>query len=272
MVEAALGEVSFVPNDTILNHQDHQLLVLTGPNMAGKSVFMRQTALIVLMAHLGSFVPAAAADISLVDHIFVRSGAADGITSGLSTFMVEMTEAAYILNHATNKSLVILDEIGRGTSTYDGISIAWAIAEYLVTHPGSQALTLFATHYHELQELEKNFPDKIKNYQLVVAEKDGEPIFVHCIERGASPHSFGVAVAKLAGLPPAVTKKAQELLQNFETKETTPAASSAPEVAKTSFTDPQLQVLEQLATVEIDQLTPLAALNALSALKQKLKS
>ena len=275
VVEAALGEVSFVPNDTLLNHQDHQLLVLTGPNMAGKSVFMRQTALIVLMTHLGSFVPAQNAKISLVDHIFVRSGAADGITSGLSTFMVEMTEAAYILHHATDKSLVILDEIGRGTSTFDGISIAWAIAEYLVTHAGSQALTLFATHYHELQELETLFPEKIKNYQLMVANKNGEPIFVHTIVKGASPHSFGVAVAKLAGLPKQVTDKAQLLLKKFESKGQTslpPANALTTPTTQPNLTPRQLQVLSELTTLNIDQLTPLEALNQLSLLQKEVTS
>lgn len=279
VVEASLGEVSFVPNDTTLNHKNHQLLVLTGPNMAGKSVFMRQTVLIVLLAHIGSYVPAEHAQIGLVDHIFVRSGATDGITSGLSTFMVEMTEAAYILNHATNKSLVVLDEIGRGTSTYDGISIAWAIAEYLVTHPGSQALTLFATHYHELQELEETFPKNITNYQMVVAQKDGTPVFVHTVKAGASPHSFGVAVAQLAGLPAQVITQAKSLLHKFEQQAvTTTNPTTSPSGTKGSRSNLEklkqkdLEVITAIANLDIDQLTPLTALNTLATLKQKLKS
>src|SRR5215469_11871190 len=176
VVETLLVDKQFVPNDMFLNSNSQQLLLLTGPNMAGKSVFIRQNALIVLMAQMGSFVPADEASIGLVDQIFVRSGASDVITSGLSTFMVEMTETAYILNYATSKSLIIMDEIGRGTSTYDGISIAWAVAEYLVTNEKERPKTLFATHYHELQALEERYPDKICNYHMAVSDDQGEPV------------------------------------------------------------------------------------------------
>jgi DNA mismatch repair protein MutS len=173
---------------------------------------MRQVALIVLMAHIGSFVPAKRATISLVDRIFVRSGAADSITRGLSTFMVEMVETAYILNHTTKDSLIIMDEIGRGTSTYDGISIAWSVAEYLVTHKEKSAKTLFATHYHELQQLEKEFPHHIKNYHMAIEESAGNPLFLYRVIRGGANGSYAIAVANLAGIPEEVTKRASELL------------------------------------------------------------
>ena len=210
-----LRDTSFVPNDTNLNNEDHQLMLITGPNMAGKSVYMRQVALIVLMAHMGSFVPAKRASISLTDRIFVRSGASDNIGRGLSTFMVEMVETAYILNHATEKSLIIMDEIGRGTSTYDGISIAWAIAEHLVTHPKQASKTLFATHYHELQQLEKEYPEKIKNYHMAIEEVSDTPLFIYRLTRGGAHGSYAIAVAKLAGVPDSVTKRAGELLKKF---------------------------------------------------------
>ena len=216
VVETLMDDEPFVPNDVILNNQDHQLLLITGPNMAGKSVYIRQVALAVLLAHIGCFVPAREATISLVDSIFVRSGASDVITGGLSTFMVEMVETAHILTHATEKSLIIMDEIGRGTSTYDGISIAWAIAEYLVTEQSVAAKTLFATHYHELQELETKYPNKIKNYQVAVDHKDGNPIFLHKVLPGGASHSHGIAVAKLAGVPDEVTEKAKAILEKLE--------------------------------------------------------
>ncbi|MEN9649423.1 MAG: hypothetical protein RL094_390 [Candidatus Parcubacteria bacterium] len=216
-----LKDTSFVPNDTTLDARDNQLLLITGPNMAGKSVYMRQVALIVLMAHIGCFVPARRATISLVDRIFVRSGASDSIGRGLSTFMVEMVETAYILNHATKDSLIIMDEIGRGTSTYDGISIAWAIAEYLVTNPERRAKTLFATHYHELQDLEKQYPDHIKNYHMAIEETHDSPVFLYRIIRGGARGSYAIAVAKLAGVPDEVTKRSTELLKQFNTPEQT---------------------------------------------------
>jgi DNA mismatch repair protein MutS len=214
-----LPDTSFVPNNTLLNNDDSQLIIITGPNMAGKSVYMRQVALITLLAHIGSFVPAKRASISLVDRIFVRSGARDSIGRGLSTFMVEMVETAYILHHATQDSLIIMDEIGRGTATYDGISIAWAIAEYLVTHEAHSAKTLFATHYHELQDLEKHHPDKIKNYHMAIEEHKNNPVFLYRLTRGGAHGSYAIAVAKLAGVPDKVTKRAIELLSQFDKKE-----------------------------------------------------
>lgn len=231
-----LRESSFVPNNTKLNNADQQLLLITGPNMAGKSVYMRQVALITLMAHIGSFVPAKRARISLVDRIFVRSGASDSIGRGLSTFMVEMVETAYILHHATKDSLIIMDEIGRGTATYDGISIAWAIAEHLVTNSkiskekintsiennkvqNAGPKTLFATHYHELQDLEKKYPDHIKNYHMAIEEHKQNPVFLYRLTRGGAHGSYAIAVAKLAGIPDDVTKRATELLKEFDKKE-----------------------------------------------------
>jgi DNA mismatch repair protein MutS len=216
VVENLLEHNSFVPNDVLLNSTDESLHIITGPNMAGKSVYIRQVALIVLMAQIGSFVPAKLAYISIVDRIFVRSGASDIITSGLSTFMVEMVETAYILNHATKNSLIIMDEIGRGTSTYDGISIAWAVAEYLVTHFKPAPKVLFATHYHELQDLENHYPQKIKNYSLAIADNRGAPIFLHTVLQGGASASFGIAVAKLAGVPNEVTQKAYAILATLE--------------------------------------------------------
>ncbi|MBD3300753.1 MAG: DNA mismatch repair protein MutS, partial [Candidatus Moranbacteria bacterium] len=208
----------YVANDVKLNDKDHQLLVITGPNMAGKSVLLRQAALIVLMAHLGCYVPAKKADICLVDRIFVRSGASDAISKGLSTFMVEMVETAHILRNATTKSLIIMDEIGRGTSTYDGISIAWAIAEHLVRSSKFRPKTLFATHYHELQLLEDKFLKRIKNYNLAVEEKNGEPVFLHKMIPGRAFNSYAVSVAKLAGMPDEITVRAVTILSNLEKK------------------------------------------------------
>jgi DNA mismatch repair protein MutS len=217
-----LHDVPFVPNNAKLNSEDHQLLVITGPNMAGKSVYMRQVALITLMAHIGSYVPAKRASISLIDRIFVRSGASDSIGKGLSTFMVEMVETAYILHHATPQSLIIMDEIGRGTATYDGISIAWAVAEYLVTHKDHAAKTLFATHYHELQDLEQHHPDKIKNYHMAIEESGSNPVFLYRLTKGGAHGSYAIAVAKLAGVPAKVTDRASELLKKFDTGTNTP--------------------------------------------------
>lgn len=216
VVEQLTEHNSFVPNDTFLDSADNQLLIITGPNMAGKSVYIRQVALIVLMAHIGCFVPAKSAKISIVDRIFVRSGASDVITEGLSTFMVEMIEAAYILNHATKDSLIIMDEIGRGTSTYDGISIASAITEYLVSHyKDGGPKTLFATHYHELQLLAENH-SAIKNVQMAVKHENGEPVFLHKVIPGGASHSFGLAVAKMAGVPDKVLKNAKSILDKLE--------------------------------------------------------
>ncbi|QQG44383.1 MAG: DNA mismatch repair protein MutS [Candidatus Roizmanbacteria bacterium] len=269
VVEKLLEDSQFVPNDLKLNN-DQQLLLITGPNMAGKSVFIRQVALIVLLAQIGCFVPAEEATISLVDRIFVRSGASDVITSGLSTFMVEMVETAHILHHATKNSLIILDEIGRGTSTYDGISIAWAVAEYLVTYSKIPPKILFATHYHELQVLEKNHPGKIKNYHMSVAEKDGEPIFLYTLSPGGASHSFGVAVAKLAGIPAEVIEKAKVILQKLEKRHLEKPKET--EIFEPTIINLIEHVIHQeLEKIDIHEITPLEALNKLAAMKDKLK-
>lgn len=270
VVEKLLEDTKFVPNDLFMHNNNQQLIIITGPNMAGKSVFIRQVALIVLMAQVGCFVPAEAAEISLVDRIFVRSGASDVITSGLSTFMVEMVETAYILNNATANSLIIMDEIGRGTSTYDGISIAWAIAEHLVNHE-FHPKTLFATHYHELQTLQDHYPARIKNYQMLIEEENGVPIFLHSLVAGGASHSFGIAVAKLAGIPDSVIAKALEILQSLEKRDHQDTAST------TNFLDLNPQdiiehlIAKELEKIDISQTTPLEALNKLSELKDKFK-
>lgn len=263
-----LCEQSFVPNDVLLDQAQHQLLILTGPNMAGKSVFMRQVALITLMAHLGSYVPAKEAEISLVDRIFVRSGASDVIASGLSTFMVEMMETAHILNHASAKSLVIMDEIGRGTSTYDGISIAWAVAQYLVTNPLLGAKTLFATHYHELQMLEDKYPEHIRNFNVMVQQKkDGEPIFLHKVMPGRASHSYAIAVAKLAGVPTKVTQNAQQILQKLEKSSLDSGANQTLAFSPDSHSANQL--LQEIHNLNLHTLTPLEALNFLAKIQKE---
>lgn len=264
VVEKLLTDTQFVPNDVTLDNIKQQLLIITGPNMAGKSVYIRQVALIVLMAQIGSFVPAKSANMSIVDKIFVRSGASDVITSGLSTFMVEMVETAYILNHATKNSLIVMDEIGRGTSTYDGISIAWAVAEYLVKNLRVPPKTLFATHYYELQALEKQYPKKIKNYHMQVLEDQGEPIFLHTIAKGGASHSYGVAVAKLAGIPNPVVERAYEILHSLESRDIKVKKVEA------RNDNPQNTKLEkELQKIDVNKITPLEAINTLSNLRNK---
>lgn len=231
--------------------------------MAGKSVYIRQVAVITLMNQIGCFVPASEARLSLVDRIFVRSGASDAITEGLSTFMVEMVETAQILNHATDKSLIVMDEIGRGTSTYDGISIAWAVAEYLVTHPQQAAKTLFATHYHELQALEQYYPDKIQNFHMAIEEHKGTPIFLHTLQAGGASHSFGVAVAKLAGVPEDVVARAKEMLHQLEQRDNNGDRTA-------NLENNALHLIAELKKLDVYNLTPLEALNTLAALKQSL--
>jgi len=272
VVESLLEDTPFVPNDVVLDNITQSLLLITGPNMAGKSVYLRQVALIVLMAQMGCFVPAQSAHISIADRIFVRSGASDVITSGLSTFMVEMVETAFILNNATKNSLIVMDEIGRGTSTYDGISIAWAVAEHLVTHTKPAPKVLFATHYHELQALEDQFPKQIKNFHMGVSEQKGEPIFLHTILPGGASHSFGVAVAKLAGVPKTVIKRATEFLQDMELQQRSKSDSTQNtpyEIHDTSIVDHLL--LKELESLDVANMTPLDALNKLAELKEKIK-
>lgn len=209
-----IGE-KYIANDVLLDNATQQVIIITGPNMAGKSALLRQTALITLLAQIGLFVPAESAHIGLVDKIFTRVGASDNISVGESTFMVEMNEASDILNNISSRSLVLFDELGRGTSTYDGISIAWAIVEYIHEHPKAKARTLFATHYHELNEMEKSFK-RIKNYNVSVKEVDNKVIFLRKLERGGSEHSFGIHVAKMAGMPKSIVKRANEILKQLE--------------------------------------------------------
>jgi len=269
----------FVPNDTQMDTEEHQLLIITGPNMAGKSTYLRQVALIVLMAQMGCFVPASEAKIGVVDRIFTRIGALDNIMRGQSTFMVEMMETARILNQATSRSLVVLDEIGRGTSTFDGLSIAWAVAEYLHDHPSLRPKTLFATHYHELTELTLT-KERVKNYNVAVKEWGGEIIFLRKIVEGGTNRSYGIQVARLAGLPQKVIDRAKEILSNLEKGELD--ALGMPKIATTRIPalkpKPPLQpslfnqadpVRSELKRIKTDQLTPLEALNVLDELKKK---
>jgi len=269
----------FNPNSCKLDNNENQIIILTGPNMAGKSVYLRQLGLIVLLAQIGSFVPAKEAHIGLVDRIFTRVGASDNIAAGESTFLVEMQEAANILNNATSQSLILLDEIGRGTSTFDGISIAWAITEYLHEKTELSAKTLFATHYHELNEMAEIFP-RIKNYKVEVREYDDKVIFLHKVNSGRADHSYGIQVAQMAGLPVFVTKRAKEVLQNLESKELTPYEEKKEKLKKLKQKDDlQISLFEikddnlrtQIDDIEINNLTPLEALNKLSELKKKLK-
>lgn len=265
-VVEALVQEKFVPNDVYLNGTTDQLLLITGPNMAGKSVVMRQVAVIVLMSHIGSFVPADKAVIPLTDRIFVRSGASDNISDGLSTFMVEMVEAAYILQHATSKSLVIMDEIGRGTSTYDGISIAWAIAEYFLTTPTTKPKVLFATHYHELQSLADQYPSQVKNYKVAVERHKGKPLFLYTLLPGKSSHSFGISVAELAGVPQSVLQKAERMLISLEKKTAIIGSDKS-----NSTQSENIIIVGQLREININTLTPLEAFNVLIQLQNKIQ-
>ena len=276
--EMPVGE-EYVPNDIMLDSDNQQIMIITGPNMAGKSALLRQTALIVLMAQIGSFVPAESARIGLVDKIFTRVGASDNISLGESTFMVEMTEASNILNNVSPKSLVLFDELGRGTSTYDGISIAWAIVEYLHENPRAKARTLFATHYHELNEMEKNFK-RIKNFNVSVKEMDGKVIFLRKLMRGGSEHSFGIHVAEIAGMPKSIVRRANVILKELESDNAgvgsagkpTAAIAQSREGMQLSFfqlDDPVLcQVRDEIIGLDINNLTPVEALNKLNEIKK----
>jgi DNA mismatch repair protein MutS len=273
VVERSLPDTSFVPNDTYLSNKDTQLVILTGPNMAGKSTYLKQVAIIVLLAQMGSFVPADEATIGIVDRIFTRIGAREDLSTGQSTFMVEMVEMANILNNATPRSLLILDEIGRGTSTYDGLSIARAVAEYIHNNPRLGAKTLFATHYHEMVSLADYLP-RVKNYNVAVKEEKGEVIFLRKIVPGGVDKSYGIHVGKLAGLPKTVVHRAQEILDELEgdTKPIKRAVKSNPQplVQMTLFAE-KSPVLIELAKLEIDSLTPLEALTKLYELQKKSK-
>ena len=274
-----LGEV-YVPNDVTLDSDKQQIMMITGPNMAGKSALLRQTALIVLMAQVGCFVPAEHAEIGLVDKIFTRVGASDNLSLGESTFMVEMTEAANILNNVSSRSLVLFDELGRGTSTYDGISIAWAIVEYLHEQPKARARTLFATHYHELNEMEKHF-SRIKNYNVSVKNVDGKVIFLRKLQRGGSEHSFGIHVAEIAGMPRSIVKRANTVLKELEQDNAEVGAAAKPNTAKIAahregmelsffqLDDPILtQIRDEILELDVNNLTPVEALNKLNEIKK----
>ena len=276
VIEKMLGAGSFVDNDTYLDKDENRLSIITGPNMAGKSTYMRQVALITLMAQVGSFVPASEAHIGVVDKIFTRVGASDDLSMGQSTFMVEMMEVATILKEATSNSLVILDEIGRGTSTYDGLSIAWAVAEYIADKEKCGAKTLFATHYHELTELE-NQSDGIKNYSIAVKEKGEDIIFLRKIVRGGTDESYGIHVARLAGVPKVVTQKANEFLRNIEKKNVLTGKKAEKEDKKKvegqfdMYNYKLAEIAHELDKVNLNELTPIDALNTLVKIKEKMK-
>ena len=273
-----IGE-KYIANDVMLDSNTQQIIIITGPNMAGKSALLRQTALITLLAQIGSFVPAESAHIGLVDKIFTRVGASDNISVGESTFMVEMNEAADILNNVSSRSLVLFDELGRGTSTYDGISIAWAIVEYIHEHPKAKARTLFATHYHELNEMEKSFK-RIKNYNVSVKEVDNKVIFLRKLERGGSEHSFGIHVAKMAGMPKSIVKRANEILKQLESDNRQQGIAGKPlaEVSENrggmqlsffQLDDPILcQIRDEILNLDVNNLTPIEALNKLNDIKK----
>jgi DNA mismatch repair protein MutS len=268
----------YVPNDVLLDTREQQVIILTGPNMSGKSALLRQTALIVLMAQMGSFVPAESAKIGWVDKIFTRVGASDNISLGESTFMVEMNEAASILNNLSNRSLILLDEIGRGTATYDGISIAWAMVEFIHEHPKFKAKTLFATHYHELNEMETDYK-RIRNFNVSIKELEDRVIFIRKLEPGGSEHSFGIHVAQMAGMPRSVVQRAEEILEELEkshqkhtlTKPVGDLASQREGFQTSIFQldDPVLkQIRDEIQNLDVDNLTPIEALNKLNEIKK----
>ena len=270
---------SYITNNVLLNNDTQQIIMITGPNMAGKSALLRQTALIVILAQIGCFVPAEAVHIGVVDKIFTRVGASDNISLGESTFMVEMNEAADILNNISNRSLVLFDELGRGTSTYDGISIAWAIVEHIHEHPRAHAKTLFATHYHELNDMEKTYK-RIANYNVSVKEIDNKVIFLRKLVKGGSEHSFGIHVAKMAGMPQSIVKRAGDILKQLEsnnrqgtvskkTPEITPAAAGGMQLSFFQLDDPVLsQIRDEIINIDINNLTPMEALNKLNDIRK----
>jgi DNA mismatch repair protein MutS len=288
VVERSLRDEVFVPNDVHLDNADNQIIILTGPNMAGKSVYLKSIAQIILLAQIGAFVPADSARIGLVDRIFTRVGAQDDIATGQSTFMVEMVETANILNHATPRSLIILDEIGRGTSTYDGLAIARAVVEYIHNNPRLGAKTLFATHYHELTELERVLP-RVRNYNVAVAEAGEELVFLRKIVPGGADRSYGIHVARLAGVPKSILKRAEDILRELEqggAKERRRAVmqdglgqpglaggqlsflAAAPAATATAPAEPDPLVLE-IGAMKVDEMTPIEALGKLYELRQK---
>jgi DNA mismatch repair protein MutS len=277
VLEELQREPPFIPNDCHLDAEDCSIVLLTGPNMGGKSTYLRQVALITLMAHAGSFVPAASARISLTDRIFTRVGASDLLAKGESTFMVEMTETANILLHATPRSLVILDEVGRGTATYDGLSLAWAIVEYLHDRPESAAKVLFATHYHELTDLARRLP-RLVNQSMAVKEWKGSILFLHRVTKGSADRSYGIHVAELAGVPDEVCRRAEEILADLERSTVGPVVEDTkPQIPSRRdriqqmelFRPPEDEILEQIRELDLDRTTPIEALTLLAELKGK---
>ena len=272
----------YVANSVELDTKKQQIIIVTGPNMAGKSALLRQTALITLLAQIGSFVPAESAQIGVVDKIFTRVGASDNISVGESTFMVEMNEAANIMNNLSERSLVLFDELGRGTSTYDGISIAWAIVEYIHENPKAHARTLFATHYHELNEMEKLFP-RIKNWNVSVKEVNGRVVFLRKLQPGGSEHSFGIHVARLAGMPQSIVKRAEQILSDLEragsqagmnvpTAESNTKQTEGVQLSLFQLDDPVLsQIRDELLHLDVNNLTPVEALKKLDDIQRILK-
>src|SRR5262245_14495337 len=271
VVEHLSSDLTFVPNDTVLDEDSNRLIILTGPNMAGKSTYLRQVALIVLLTQIGSFVPATEAHIGLVDRIFTRVGASDNLTAGQSTFMIEMVESAQILNCATPRSLILLDEIGRGTSTYDGLSIAWAIAEYIYDPARLGARTLFATHYHEMTQLE-SLRKGIRNYRVAVQERGGDVVFLRKIVPGGADRSYGIHVAKLAGLPAQVISRAQAVLAQLEQSdkeiEEVPVAAEPKNVPPSTLPQPH-PLIDEMRQIDLFSMTPLDALNRLAELQRR---
>ncbi len=269
---------SYIANDIYLDNEKQQIVIITGPNMSGKSALLRQTALIVLMAQMGCFVPAESSTIGIIDKVFTRVGASDSISTGESTFMVEMNETASILNNISNRSLILLDEIGRGTSTYDGISIAWSIAEYLHEHPYHKAKVLFATHYHELNDMAEQFP-RIKNFHVSVKEINNKVLFLRKLEQGGSEHSFGIHVARMAGMPQRVLRRADEILKQLEKSRAT-SEEDKPKIEKKeagyqlsfiALDDPLLMdIKDQITDLDINSLTPVEALMKLNDIKNLL--
>jgi DNA mismatch repair protein MutS len=271
VIEKTISSESFIPNDTILDNEDTQIIILTGPNMSGKSTYLRQVALIILLAQTGSFVPADSADIGIVDRIFTRIGAQEDLAAGQSTFMVEMSETANILNNATSRSLIILDEVGRGTSTFDGLSIAWAIVEYLHNKPDLRAKTLFATHYHELVQLENTLP-RVKNYNVLVSEEGGKILFLRKIVPGSADKSYGIHVAQIAGIPVSVLHRAEEVLASLESERhdsKIKTRRSHRDVKQYSLFEDTNGLAAEIMNVDIDSITPLEAITLLYNLKQK---
>jgi DNA mismatch repair protein MutS len=283
VIEQLLENEDFIPNDVTLDDQNNLISLITGPNMAGKSTYLRQVGLLAIMAQMGSFIPAESANIPVFDKVFTRVGASDNLAMGQSTFLVEMIETANILNSATPRSLIILDEIGRGTSTFDGLSLAWSIVEHIHNNPKISAKTLFATHYHELTELENVLP-RVKNFNIVVKEWNDKIIFLRKIERGSADQSYGIQVARLAGIPSKVIKRAKQILRNLEEHELSPQGLTA--TAKRQLgrntdqidifdaiiekADQKNEILEEIKELDVENLTPMEAINKLSELKDKL--